>query len=270
MTLLRIGCTKHLSVLCPAMKTILSGLMLLAVASAASAQSPKKLIFWSGDANCGVKSRAITAPETVRCQQTFTERGPVSTISYDGIDLAVAFLEDDDMLIVGAHITNRTDEVIGFDSDNWGAAHFKTKSGFYAGEMPIAAETSLPTREMIRGMASEGRLENSLGEFVADTQMTAETRRIRHPDGTEYTRTTIVKDKEAKEAEVRQKVNRTEAITNEQRRVRNTALTNKSIPARGGVKGLVYFRPYKKAEFVIYSLSVADTTFVFQLPRVKK
>jgi hypothetical protein len=252
------------------MRNILLGLTLLTFATAASAQGGKRLIFWSGDANCGVKSRAIVLPETVKCEQVMTERGPVSKITYDGIALAVAFLEDDDRLIVGAHITNTTDEFIGFDTDIWGAAHFKTKSGFYAGDKPIAAETSLPTREMIREMARGSKLENAAGDVVADNQMTTETRKIRRPDGTEYTRTTIVKDKEAKEAETRQQFNRAENLTSEQRRIRSTALTTKSVPPGGSVKGLVYFNAYKKAEFVIYSLRVADTTFVFQLPRVKK
>ncbi|MBK6721765.1 MAG: hypothetical protein IPG58_00320 [Acidobacteria bacterium] len=124
------------------MRAILFGLITLTFVTVASAQGGKKLIFWSGDANCGVKSRAVVEPETVKCEQVSTERGPVSKITYDGIVLSVAFLEDDDKLIVGANIKNTTDEIIGFDPDMWGAAHFKTKSGFYAGEKPIAAETS--------------------------------------------------------------------------------------------------------------------------------
>lgn len=252
------------------MRTILLGLILLTFTTASLAQGGKKMIFWSGDANCGVKSRAITAPETVKCEQIQTARGPVSKITYDGIVLSVAFLEDDDKLIVGANIKNTTSDIIGFDPDMWGAAHFTTKTGFYAGEKPIAAETSLPTRDMIREMSSDGRLVNSIGEFIAETQMTAETRRVRRPDGTEYIRTTIIQDKAAKEAEARQKENRNETLSNEQRRIRSTALTVRSVAANSSVKGLVYFRSHKKAEFVIYSLKVADTTFVFQVPRVSK
>lgn len=252
------------------MRAILFGLITLTFVTVASAQGGKKLIFWSGDANCGVKSRAVVAPETVKCEQVSTERGPVSKITYDGIVLSVAFLEDDDKLIVGANIKNTTDAIIGFDPDMWGAAHFKTKSGFYGGEKPIAAETSLPSRDMIREMSSDGRLVNSIGEFIAETQMTAETRRVRRPDGTEYIRTTIIPDKAAKEAEARQKENRHETLSNEQRRIRSTALTVRSVAANSSVKGLVYFRAYKKAEFVIYSIKVADTTFVFQLPRLNR
>ncbi len=249
------------------MQVFLSGLILLIAIAAASAQSPRRLIFWSGDANCGHKSRAISEPETVRCETISTERGPVSTVTYKGIALAAAFLEEGEHLIVGVHITNTTDEMVGFDSDDWGAAHFKTKSGFYAGEKPLAAETAIPTRDMIREMAFEKKLENSLGEMMADNQYTTETKKIRRADGTEYTRTTIVQDKAAKEAELRQQTNRIESLTDEQRRIRSTALTNKYVPAHGTVKGLVYFRAVKKAEFVIYSIKVADTTFIFQLPR---
>lgn len=249
------------------MKLLLSGLVIISLASAAHAQSPKKLIFWSGDKNCGFKSRGITSPETATCESIGTERGPVSAITYDGVTLAAAFLEENDQLIIGARIANSTDEIIGFDSDDWGAAHFDSKSNFNAGAKPILAETSVPTRDIIREMSSEGKLENLLGEFVAENQMTAETKRVRRADGTEYLRTTIVPDKEAREAEARQKVNRTESMTNEQRRIRATALTRKSVPAHSFVKGLVYFRLEKKAELVVFSLKVADTTFVFLLPR---
>lgn len=252
------------------MRAIIFGLITLTFVTATSAQGGKKLIFWSGDPNCGVKSRAIVDPATVKCEQISTERGPVSKISYGGVILSVAFLENDDKLIVGASIKNTTSEIIGFDPDMWGAAHFKTKSGFYAGEKPLAAETSLPSRDMIREMSSDGRLVNSIGEFIAETQMTAETRRVRRPDGTEYIRTTIIPDKAAREAEARQKENRNETLSNEQRRIRSTALTVRSVGSNSSVKGLVYFRAHRKSEFVIYSLKVADTTFVFQLPRVAR
>lgn len=252
------------------MKIILSGLILFFIPAGFWAQSPAKLIFWSGDKNCGTKSRSVTDPGTVRCETIATDRGPVSSITYDGFSLAVAFLEEDEKLIVGAQITNSTSEIIGLDTDDWGVAHFKMRADFRTGVKPIAAETAIPTRDIIRSLAKGGKLENSLGEFVADNQMTAESRRIRRSDGTEYTRTTIVQDKAAKEAEVRQRTNRIENLTDEQRRIRNTALTNKFVPAHGSVKGLVYFRAVKKAEFVVYSLKVADTTFVFQLPREKR
>ena len=253
-----------------AMRVILFGLIILTFLTAGSAQSPKKLIFWSGDANCGFKSRAVTARETIKCEQITTDRGPVSAISYEGITLAAAFLDDEDKIIVGARITNATDEVVGFDSDLWGAAHFKTKAGFYAGEKPIEAETSLPTREMLRSIAYGGRVTNSVGEFIADHQMTTESRRIRRLDGTEYTVTKIIPDKDAKETEARQQVSRNESLTKEQQRIRDNALTSKFVSPHGFVVGLVYFRLVKKAEFVVYSLSVGDTTFVFQLPREKK
>lgn len=249
------------------MKLLRSGLIIISFVFAAFAQSPEKLIFWGGDTNCGFKSRGITSPETAKCDSISTERGPVSVITYDGVTLAAAFLEEDGQLIVGTRIANSTDEVIGFDSDDWGAAHFDSKADFYSGKKPILAETSVPTRDIIRGMSREGKLGNLLGEFVAENQMTAETKRIRRADGTEYLRTTIVPDKEAREAEARQRVNRTESLTIEQRRIRATALTRKSVAANSFVKGLVYFRLENKAELVVFSLKVADTTFVFLLPR---
>ncbi|HEX3102701.1 MAG TPA: hypothetical protein VHQ01_12945, partial [Pyrinomonadaceae bacterium] len=143
-------------------------------------------------------------------------------------------------------------------------------AGFYAGDKPIVAETSIPSRDIVRGMSSGAKLDNSLDTFIADSTMTTETKELRRPDGTRYKITVPVQDKQAKDEAVRRTETRTETITNEQRRIRSTALTAKSVPAEGSVAGLVYFRRVKKADFVVFSIKVEDTTFVFQLPRKTK
>lgn len=99
--------------------------------------------------------------------------------------------------------------------------------------------------------------------------MTAEIRRIRRPDGTEYSVTKIIPDKDAKETEARQQVSRNESITKKQRRIRDNELPSEFVSPRSFVIGLVYFRMVKKAEFAVYSFSVGDTMFAFQLPREK-
>ncbi|MEQ1923183.1 MAG: hypothetical protein ABL952_11815 [Pyrinomonadaceae bacterium] len=252
------------------MRIIVSVLVFSMAAVAAAAQSRQNYIFWSGDKACGQKSSEIPDVETVMCSSTMTERGPVSTISHRGISLAVAFLDDDEYSIVAARVTNSNSEVIAFDSDVWGAAHFKAKTDFYSGGKPLVAETSIPSRNIIRRMIYANKLENSLDAVNAEGVKTSETKTVRRPDGTTQRVDMIVPDKEAQAASERRGLARSELITNEQRRIRSAALTAKSVQAGASVAGLVYFRRVKKADFVLYSLTIGETTFVFQLPRKTK
>ncbi|MFZ1701797.1 MAG: hypothetical protein WBO10_13875 [Pyrinomonadaceae bacterium] len=248
------------------MKIIVCALIVLTITVAGSAQSAKKLIFWNGEPRCGLKSKGIDKPETIFCDSIVTERGPVSTITYDGVTLAAVFLEDGDRLIVAAQIKNDTDQFIGFDSDRWGAAHFKSRIEFVERKAPLLAETSIPSRDIIRTMASGTRLENSLGEFMGDMQVVGETRDLRRDDGSRVKTTVIVPDQSAADQADRLEKTRTEVSSREQRRLRKTALTAKSVRAGGSIKGLVYFRRVNDAEFVVYSLKVANVAFVFQVP----
>ncbi|MEO6656183.1 MAG: hypothetical protein ABIO36_08895 [Pyrinomonadaceae bacterium] len=249
------------------MKTILSVLILLATALAAGAQNVHKVLFWSGDKTCGYKNAAFTDKDFVQCGRILTNRGYVSNIASNGIGLTIAFLEQDDYILVAARIANSRISPLLFDTDQWGAAHFKTKAGFRAGENPILAETSVPTREIIRSMSSSVKFENSADIFIADGQKISGTKEVRRPDGTRVKVATVVQDKDAQDAAVRRGEIVEERMTNEQRKIRNTALTGKTVPADGFIQGLVYFRRVKKAEFVLFSIDVDDTTFVFQLPR---
>ncbi len=132
------------------------------------------------------------------------------------------------------------------------------------------AETSIPTRDILRQMATGVRQESSLDTFIADGQKVNETKEIRRQDGTRYKVDVIVPDKQTQEAVARQNAARSEMVMSEQRRIRETALTAKSVQPGQSIKGLVYFRRLKNVEFVVFSLSLDGTTYVFQLPRVKK
>jgi len=249
------------------------GILALAIsilAISAAAQNARKVVVWSGDPACGFKNRNFTPEDQLSCASVATDRGPVSTITHNGVTLSAAFLDDGEFSIVAAHIANKTAEVVGFDSDLWGAAHYRTRDDFIARAQPLVAETSMPSRDIIRSMAAGTRLNNSLGEFMSDISMTAETRELKKLDGTKYKVTVIVPDKEAKVSEARQGVTRVASLTAEQQRIRSTALTAKYVPAGGSIRGLVYFRRVKKAEFVVFSMRIADTVFVFQLPRARK
>lgn len=253
-----------------AMKTLISLLILLISLSTAFGQRTGKLVFWSGDPGCGQKSRFITPEDKLSCSSIQTERGPVSTITHNGVTLSVAFLEDERYNIVGAGITNKTTEPVFFDADMWGAAHFKKKEDFQGRKLPLLAETSIPSRDILKNMAFGVKQESSLDTFIADGQKTVVTREIRKADGTREKRDVIVPDTQTQEAVARQNAARSEMVMSDQRRIRETALTTKSVQPDSSVKGLVYFRHVKNAEFVVFSLSVDGTTYVFQLPRVKK
>lgn len=252
------------------MRITLSLVILITSVIAVGAQRTTKMVFWSGDAECGIKNRFVTKDDKISCSSVPTDRGPVSTITHNGVDLSVAFIEDDDYHVVGAGITNHTTEPVFFDADFWGAAHFKNKSSAQERQKPIAAETSIPSREILRSLATGVRNESSLDTFIADGQKTNETKEMRRSDGTRYRVDVVVPDKDAQAAAARQNSDRATMVMKEQSRIRATALTAKSVRPESSVKGLVYFKRIKEAEFVIFSLSVADTTYVFQLPRVKK
>jgi hypothetical protein len=252
------------------MKILLSVLIMIFSVAAAGGQQAGKIVFWSGEPGCGSRSKTFTASDVFSCTSISTDRGPVSTITHNGVTLSVAFLEDNTYNIVGAGITNDTSEPVFFDTDFWGAAHFKTKAAFQARQKPVAAETSIPTRDILRVMATGVTRESSLDTFIADNQKTVQTKELKRLDGTRYKVDVLVPDKETQSAVARQNDARSEMVMSEQRRIRETALTAKSVQPSGSVKGLVYFRRVKSSEFVVFSLSVDGTTYVFQLPRIKK
>lgn len=247
-------------------------LFLLSAASTAgvSAQDAKRnFVVWNGDPDCGQRSRSL-AGEAIRCSSLTTERGPVSVVTHNGVSLAVAFLEDDGYLVTAAQIKNTSSEPIAFDSDGWGAAHWASREAFRAGERPLRAETSVPTRDMLRGMSSDARSDSSIDVFMADIQRRGEVVETRRQDGTRVRRLEIRPDKEAQEAASNRKESRSQLTLEEQRSIRRDALTAKTVMPGASVKGLVYFRRLKKAGFVAFSISVADNTYLFLMPRGRR
>lgn len=252
------------------MRVFVSFLFVLTLAAAAWAQAPQRVVFWSGDAGCGYKSRAFTAEDKVACSVVTTERGPVNSLTVNGVGLTVAFVEEGEYHVVAARITNSTDEFVMFDADVWGAAHFKSREDYSARRKPIVAETSIPTSLIIKSMAYGTKLGNSLDTFIAEGEKTSGTKSVRRPDGTVVRTRVIVPDENAKEAAARNTEIRSENTANEQRRIRRDALTTKTVPAKSFVKGLVYFRLVEKAGFVLFSFRVGDVNYVFRLPRSNK
>jgi hypothetical protein len=250
-------------------KASITAFLLLACAAAAGAQSASKSVIWTGDPNCGPR-RGIGREEPLSCSTVVTQRGPVSSITYNGIELTVAFAEQNNFNLVAAQIVNRTREPVAFDTDGWGAAHFRSREDFMSRKSPLRAETSLPTRDIVRSMAAQKRLGDSLETMMGDMAMTAETREIRKLDGTKTKVTVIVPDPEAKTDEAGRRTTREEVVAAEQARIRETALTAKSVRAGAAVKGLVYFRRVANANFLMFSLAVADVIFVFRVPRPRK
>lgn len=252
------------------MKKTAAVLILLAFSLTALPQSVRKVVYFTGEDDCGYKSRSGSDPGNTKCRTFSTDRGPVSEIEQDGVVLSIAYLEDGDYIILAARIANLTPEPVMFDTDIWGAAHFRSKEGFYSGEKPVVAETSVPTREIIRAMSSSTKLDNSLDVFIAESQKSSETKETRRNDGTIVRTTVFVPDKAALESAQRKSELRTESMTGNQRKIRENALTSKYVSSNGSVKGLVYFRRIKEAELVVLSLIVGDTRFVFRFPRKPK
>lgn len=235
----------------------------LAAAALTQAQSPLKVVVWSGDKDCG---RAVTQ---VSCESLQTPRGIVSVIN-DGassVSLAVSFSEDGDHIIAATHIKNTSDEPLMFDSDIWGAAHFSKKESARNGGRPIVAETAIPSRDLLRGIRSGAAVDSSADSFMASITKTGEVREVRQQDGTRQRKLLIVDDQQAVRDAGQRNDSRREHAISKQERIRKHALTQKSVPAFGSAKGLVYFRRVKKAEVVVFSFKVLDSIYVFRLLR---
>lgn len=228
------------------------------------------IVFWSGQETCGWKSAPVEDAASYRCSSLPTGRGSVSVVVHGGVTLSVAFLEHDEFLIAAVQIKNSSAEPLNFDPDSFGAAHFKKRKDFIEGRKPIVAETAVPTREKVRELSSKVRTENSAGDLMADIQMTSEVVQIRRPDGTVYRVKRIVPDKQAQTDEEGMGEIRSGLARKKMSRLRENALTARYASPGEAVKGLVYFRRVKKAEFVVLSFKLLDTEYVFLLPKTLK
>ncbi len=239
--------------------------LLIAIAAAAvtPAQSPLKVVVWSGDKNCS------RANPQVSCESLQTPRGIVSVINdpASSVSLGVSFFEEGEHIIAAAHIENTSDEPLMFDSDMWGAAHFSKKENARRDGKPMLAETAIPSRDLLRGIRSGTAVDSSADSFMASITKTGEVREVRQADGSRQRRLLIVDDQQAvRDARLRNDSRRKHSLS-QQERIRKHALTQKTVPASGSVKGLVYFRRVKKADVVVFSFRVLDSIYVFRLLR---
>jgi hypothetical protein len=244
-------------------------IVFLGIVAASAQNARERVILWGGDTTCGYRGSAIPSEDKISCESLSTPRGIVSVINHNGISIAASFLEDEDYIIAATFIKNTTAEPFGFDSDLWGAAHFEKKGDFYAGKKPLVAETAIPSRDIVRGMRSGVVLDDSLDVFMAGISKSSEVKEVRRPDGTRVKKVVIVEDPEAQRTAGSRSDSRAEHAQSEQERIRKNALTQKWIGANGAIKGLVYFRRVKKAELVVFSFKILDTTYVFRLSREK-
>lgn len=238
-------------------------LILLAAVGFVEGQGRAKVIVWSGDKECG------RAGEQLNCEGLQTPRGIVSVVNdaRNELSLAVAFYEEGDRIIAATHLKNTSKEPLAFDSDVWGAAHFRKKENMGGGGKPILAETAIPSRDLLRGIRSGTAMDNSSDSFLAGISKTSQVREVRQPDGSRKRQVLIVDDQQAATDASLRSVSRREYSDSEQERIRKNALTQKTVPAEGSVKGLVYFRRVKKADVVVFSFRVMDTIYVFRLLR---
>ena len=222
-----------------------------------------KVIVWSGDRDCG----RVTLQAT--CEALQTPRGNVSVIndSKNELSLAVSFYEDGDYIIAAVHLKNTSKEPLAFDSDVWGAAHFSKKENARTGGKPIVAELAIPSRDLLRGIRAGAAQTSAADSFLASISKAGEVREVRQQDGTRKRQLVIVDDQQAVRDASLRTVSRRDHSIEEQERIRKHALTHKTVPADGSVKGLVYFRRVKKAEVVVFSFNVLDSLYVFRLLR---
>ena len=247
-------------------KSILPIIIAALASSAASAQQLKTVV-WSGDPECGWKNSSVAPTEIYRSTSVETPRGSVSSVTHNGISLTVAFLDRDDLITVAAEIANRNLEALMFDAENWGAAHFRVREDFISGKKPLLAETSIPNRDMTRQISRRATRDNSVDEYLADMQQTVETVELRRPDGTRFRVKKTVPDVEQQQTAAGRSESRSMLAKNSSEQMRRNALVAKAVAPNSSVKGLVYFRRIKKAGYIVFSLVLDDTNYLFLLPR---
>jgi hypothetical protein len=255
------------------MHRIAKGILILVIAggilqSVSDAQHLKTVV-WSGDSACGWKNAAVNLTEVYRCTSTETPRGSVSSVVHNNVSLAVAFLDRDDLITVAVEITNRNPDPLMFDAENWGAAHFRGREDFISGKKPIIAETSIPSRDVTRQISRRATSDNSVDEYLADIQQTIETVEVRKPDGTRVRVKKTVPDVEQQQTAESRSESRTMLAKNSTEQMRRNSLTAKTVVGNGFVRGLIYFRRVKKAKYVVFSMTLDDTNYLFLLPRTE-
>lgn len=240
-------------------------LILIGGTLAVSAQS--RYVVWTGDESCGPKGIGIAPKERISCTSVETPRGRVSSFVHDGLSIAAAFVEMDGFLVLGVHLRNDTSKTIRFDSDKWGAAHFRSQDAVHLGKKPIAAETSVPYRDLIRNSRVLAAKDVAIDTYLADQSTTLETTRRRREDGTVVTSTVMTADEEASRLAKERAISREALAKQEKERFREGILSRKWLPPGGDTQGLVYFRKFDKAELVVFSLKVNGTVYIFRFLR---
>lgn len=243
-------------------------LILLFLSLSIAAQSGgKRIVMWGSDPDCGFKSFQLQPDESLTCRVISTPRGPISAVEHNSIGLAIAFLESEDFILIAAQIKNGSGQTLNFDSDSWGAAHFEARDGFSKGIKPLRAEKAIPSRDIIRGISSDVVMDNSADSLIASISKASEVKEVRKPDGSRTRIIVIGQDKEAQQIADARGNSRRIYATEEQERIRKTALTQKWIAAQKDAKGLVYFRRVKKAALVVFAIPLGDTIYMFRLLR---
>lgn len=241
--------------------------LLFILATTLSVSAQRRYVVWTGDENCGPKGSGIALDESISCTSVETPRGRVSSFTHDGLALAVAFVEQDDLIVLGVHIRNDTGETVQFDFDKWGAAHFKSPDALREREKPIAAETSIPYRDLIRNSRASASKDVAIDTYIADQSTTMETRRRRRDDGTIVTNTVMTADEEAARLARERAVSRQKLAAQEKARYREGSLSAKWLAPGDHTKGMVYFRRHDKAGLVVFSLRVNGTVYIFRFLR---
>ena len=240
-----------------------------AILTTAAMPQVRRTVVWSGDRSCGWKSAAVPKTEIYNCSTIETDRGSVSVVNHNGVSLSVAFLDQDNSFTVAVEIDNKAGDSLMFDTDNWGAAHFRERSDFFSGKRPLLAETAIPTRDAYRQVNGRAKADNSIDEYLADVQQTVETVELRRQDGTKYRVKKTVPDAAEQEAAESRSESRAMMAKNASEQIRKNALTAKTVSSSSSVKGLVYFRRLKKAGFVVFTFPLDDTNYIFLLPKAE-
>jgi hypothetical protein len=203
-------------------------------------------------------------------------------IMTDNLTLAIRLTSDEGFLVLQTVLVNNSEKLIEFDSDRWEAAHYASLPDSTKANADLKTERSIPSRDLIRDIRTETADSLLLEKFMTESLIERRTDSspiVENPRNQKMTpvptsnrgaRPVQEPNKADQERAQNMGISSVALSQAKQKEIRKYALIAKSIPPKGSLKGLVYFKRVKKAEIAEFRLPIGDATFSFVIPYVNK
>lgn len=243
---------------------------LLLFATSAIAQTEKPvLISWTPESDCAKDT--IGAGEHPVCDSVISDGALVRSISYNGIYLAVSFVDDGKYVVADIFVSNDSGGRILVDPQNWIIAHYGSQDDFLTSKPAILKAYAVPPLKIANKVASRVRWANALSAFAASMSTTTTTgtasgtvRDNQGNSGTYTSRTeSIGPDYAAQNRAAVGNAERSRSAAQRADNIMSTALLPNTVLDKSKMSGLVYFERSKKAKYGIVCFVINKVGYFF-------